>query len=103
MAELDNHQTFGALLELDLGIKALLWGGWEMQMHGFCQGYQRNVCSVSLMIMEGVLEVEKVGILPLIPFSGCGASLIQADNPFSCFNVAWCVILQSSLLQPWAD
>lgn len=65
-----------------------------MQTSGFCRGYQRNVCCVSLMIMEGVVEVEKAGILPLIPFSGRGA-LIQADNPFSCFNVAWCIILQS--------
>lgn len=70
-----------------------------MQMYGFCQGYHRNVCSVSLMIVE----VKKAGILPLIPFSGCGASLPQADNPFSCFNVACCVILQTFLLQTCAD
>lgn len=69
----------------------------------FCQGYQGNVCSVSLMIMEGAVEVKKAGILPLIPFSGYGAPLIQADNPFSCFNVAWFIIPQTSLLQPWAD
>lgn len=85
----------GVLLELDLGIKTLLWGGWEMQMHIFCQGYQRNVCSVSLMVMEGIVEVKKAGILPLIPFSGCAAPLIQADNPFSCFSVAWYIILQT--------
>lgn len=45
-----------------------------MQVHAFCQGYQGNVCCVSLVVMEGAAEVKKAAVLPLIPFSGCGAS-----------------------------
>lgn len=85
VVELDNSKT---LLELDLGITRCCREFGKCRCVLFVRGRWEMSC-VSLMTMEGAMEVKKAGVLPLIPFSGCGASLIQAANPFSCFNVAW--------------
>lgn len=51
-------------------------------MCAFCQGYQIDVYRVSITTMEGTTEAKNVGVLLLIPFSGCGAPLVQTDKPF---------------------